>query len=271
MSHNKLSMLATVATFTLAGCGSIIDPSSTYNIPRAVTLPTVAANGMHFTSVTSGFFHSCALDANGKAWCWGDNLYRQTGQSSAGDPCDQTSTCTLTPAAVETAVRFAQISAGVTQTCGVALDGTAWCWGGGYGGKGILGDGRMTQSAVPVAVLGGLTFKNISVGGRLTCALGTDARVFCWGSGGYVGDGKTSDALSPVEVAGGLRYLAVSAGVTHACAVTVDHVMYCWGSNQLGELGIGTLADPNAGTQAGSTAPVRVLTSLRFQSVTAGG
>ncbi len=45
------------------GDGTTTDQSS----PRAVT------GGLTFTSLTSGFHHTCGLTANGTAYCWGDN------------------------------------------------------------------------------------------------------------------------------------------------------------------------------------------------------
>lgn len=251
------------------GCG-IVESPGTFSIPRAVPTPMVAAKGMHFTSVTSGFFHTCALDPDGRAWCWGDNEYRQTGQSAAGTICDQTSVCTMSPALVETSLRFTAISAGTTHSCAVAVDGSAWCWGGGYNsGRGILGDGALSQSAKPVAVDGGLRFRAISAGGRLTCALSVDDRAYCWGAAG-IGDGSNVDALSPREVAGGLRFVSISAGGSHACGVTTDKAMYCWGTNSDGQLGIGTMSDPMLGAVVVARSPVRVKTTLSFQSVAAG-
>jgi alpha-tubulin suppressor-like RCC1 family protein len=275
MRINLRKVCLVLASFSsalvLTACG-IVEPASTYSIPRAVPTPVVAAKGMHFTVVTSGFFHTCALDANGRAWCWGDNQYRQTGQSAAGTPCDQTSVCTMSPAPVETTLRFTAISAGTTSTCAVAVDGSAWCWGGGYNaGRGILGDGVLTQSAAPVAVAGGFRFKSISTGARLTCALSTDDRAYCWGSGGYLGDGTTVDAFSPHEVAGGYRFLSVAAGTLHACGVTTDHSMYCWGDNTSGELGDGTIGNVLSASRGIVTIPKRVNGTLSFQSVAGGG
>ncbi|HUQ48566.1 MAG TPA: hypothetical protein VM053_10015 [Gemmatimonadaceae bacterium] len=266
-----LALVSLAEALASTGCG-IIEPGTTYSIPRAVPTPVVSAKGMQFSAVTSGFFHTCALDSAGQAWCWGDNEYRQTGQSASGSPCDQTSVCTMKPAAVETSLRFSAISAGQNHTCALAADGSAWCWGGGYyQGRGMLGDGTMTQSAAPVAVAGGLRFKTISAGGALTCALSTDDRAYCWGRGGVVGDGGTADALSPHEVAGGYRFISVAAGGSHACAVASDHAVYCWGSNTSGNLGDGTLGDMLSPSRGISTVPTRAKSTLTFQSVVGGG
>jgi alpha-tubulin suppressor-like RCC1 family protein len=266
---SEIALFASTLALTSA-CSSLVDPNPVYNIPRAVPTPITGALGQHFTMVSSGFFHTCALDADGRAWCWGDNLYRQTGRTASGSPCDQVSTCTLSPQLVETTLRFITLSAGVTHTCAIAVDATAWCWGGGYPATKMLGDSVITQSAVPVAVAGGLKFKSISTGGRLTCGITLGDRAWCWGVGGTAGNGSSTNAPTPVAVAGGHSFTQISAGTGHACALTSEGTAWCWGGNTNGELGDGVFGDllkPGGGV---STVPVRVAGNLLFKSISAG-
>jgi alpha-tubulin suppressor-like RCC1 family protein len=252
----------------LAGCDGV-GPGT---IDRAVTRPVVAAGGMRLAAISSGFFHTCGLDPSGRAFCWGDNEYRQLGVDDPGRVCDfQASTCHFSPVAVSTALRFEAISAGVTHTCALTAEGEAFCWGGGYdGGRGILGGGSRARSAQPVVVSGGHRFRMISVGGRLTCGVTEDDRALCWGFGGHVGDGSSADALAPAEVAGDHRFRAVTAGDTHACGVTTEGAALCWGSNQFGELGTGTVG-PAFGNAPSAVAPVAVASDLRFTEISVGG
>lgn len=254
----------------LAACTpELFAPSDgTYDIPRAVTTPVPVGGTLRFTAITSGFFHSCGLDVGGRAWCWGDDEYRQLGTSAPGQPCDGVSTCHARPVAVETALRFASIAAGTTHTCALTADGAAWCWGGGYGGAGILGDGQRRQSALPVAVAGGLRFRQLAVGVRATCGIALDDRAWCWGERGYVGDGRQVDALAPVEVAGEHRFASISAGSLHACGVTTAGEAWCWGGNPSGQLGDGRQVHQSV---ALATRPVRVLGTHRFRAIGAGG
>jgi alpha-tubulin suppressor-like RCC1 family protein len=60
-------------------------------------------------------------------------------------------------------LRFAQLSTYGRHTCGITLDGKAYCWG--YNGWGALGSGsNATESATPMAVAGNIAFRSISAG-----------------------------------------------------------------------------------------------------------
>jgi alpha-tubulin suppressor-like RCC1 family protein len=264
-SHRALALLLLV--ILLGGC-DVVNPGPE---SRAVTRPVLAAGGMRFATISSAWFHSCGIDLEGRAWCWGDNQYRQLGVSAPGQSCDrESSTCHFTPVAVETELRFQAISAGVTHTCALTAAGAAYCWGGGYSdGRGILGTGARTQSAQPVAVAGGHHFQSLSAGGRMTCAVSLDERGYCWGEGGHVGDGGSAEALVPVEVAGGLRFRQIAAGSTHVCGVTTEGALYCWGSNQYGELGTGSVG-PAFGNAPSARAPVPSVSSRTFGPIAAG-
>ncbi len=268
MTSRTIHLIA-VILFT-SGCESLVDPNPTYSIPRAVPAPVTAAMGQQFTEIASGFFHNCALDSGGSAWCWGDNQYLQAGQSAGGTPCDQVSTCVLVPRLVTTTVKFKSISVGVTHSCAVAIDGSGWCWGGGYSGKGILGDGQYSQTSLPVAVRGGLRFQSILAGGTLTCGLTEGGQAYCWGQAAFLGNQTSVDALVPALVAPDLKFTAIAAGTSHACAVATDGAAWCWGSNQFGELGDGVIGNMLAIGGARSHAPVAVKGGYKFQSIATG-
>ncbi len=193
-----------------------------------------------FASISAGLRHTCALLADGTAFCWGSNDSSQLGVGSAGGITD-------TPALVATGLHFTSISAGGSHTCAIASGGAAFCWGSNAVGQ--LGTGAVgAQSTVPVAVAGGLSFARISSGLRHTCGLTTSGAVFCWGQnadlqlgrGPSTGTGAASG--TPVQVSGGelpagVSFTAISAGSNHSCAVGSDGFAYCWGSNVFGALG----------------------------------
>jgi alpha-tubulin suppressor-like RCC1 family protein len=186
------------------------------------------------------------------------------GPTSPGEPA----------AAVQAArgIPFLRVSAGESHTCAIANGGDVLCWG--YNGGGQLGIGTdlgpencegSPCSTRPVIVAGGLTFRQISAGGRFhTCAVATDNQAYCWGLNqlGQLGNGTETDSFEPTPVAGGLRWLQVSAGINHTCGITLDDVAYCWGHYQAGRLG--------SETQLPSLVPVKVARRIAWRSVSAG-
>jgi alpha-tubulin suppressor-like RCC1 family protein len=156
----------------------------------------------------------------------------------------------------ETALTFAQVSAGDEHTCGVTPTSVAYCWG--YNNWGQVGDGSTVKRLLPVRVLGGLAFRQVSAGFQHTCGVTTSNVAYCWGL--LLGSGTFSSR--PVRVGGGLAFRSVSAGAQHNCGVTTANVAYCWGNNFGGGLGDGTTTP--------RTLPVRVLGGLAFAEVNAG-
>jgi len=173
------------------------------------------------------------------------------------------------PAALEfsrpapTPESFKVISAGHYHTCGLALDGWAYCWGDNSAGE--LGDGTQSDRHVPVPVSGGLAFSDISAGYYHTCAVGIDGKAYCWGDGGQgqLGDGSLHEIhVTPRPVSGSLAFVEISAGRERSCGVTTEGRTYCWGDNADGGLG--------DNTQANSAVPVALSGAHHDERVDAG-
>ncbi len=219
--------------------------------------PLAVSGGLTFASLTAGYSHTCALTAAGAAYCWGDNAAGALGTSTPNATSG-------TPVAVAGGIAFSMISAGYSHTCGVATNGSAYCWGANESGE--LGDNAVGQdSPTPVLVSGGLTFASISAGGVYSCGVTTGGAGYCWGSNGYgvLGDGTTNDSSTPVAVAGGLQLASITAGVYHTCALTVNGAAYCWGQAGNGQLGTGLAS-------LSSSTPLAVAGGHTFASITVG-
>lgn len=242
------------------GDGSITSQSDT---PAAVDTTGLLA-GKTLTQITTGDNHACALDTDGRAYCWGSN--------PDGGLGDGTTTGSGVPVAVDTSgvlagKKLIEISAGAEgSTCALASTGVAYCWGDNGGGE--LGDGSMASSTVPVAVdtsgpLAGKKLTQISSGGEdNTCALDSAGAAYCWGYNafGQLGDGTDTLSTTPVTVdtsgvLAGKKLIQISAGGMHACALDSAGDAYCWGYGLYGELGDG---DPSG---ASASTPVAVDTS----------
>jgi alpha-tubulin suppressor-like RCC1 family protein len=227
-----------------------------------------------FASVTTGSGgHTCALTAEGAAYCWGQN---HDGQLGIGTRMNA-----AVPTAVKGGRRFVSLSVGKTHTCGITTGGATYCWGNipGAVNTSVCIDQDCPSDSL-VTVEGGLKFASLSSGDGYTCGLTAAGAAYCWGSNGSnelgagtrcYDDPAACAPLTPVPVAGGLRFTAVSAGSDHACGLTPTGRAYCWGSSGSGELGVGSgRIRCSSLVCSGSEAPVPVAGVLRFTSLSAG-
>lgn len=227
--------------------GQLGDSSTTSrSVPVAVT------GGLTFRTITAGgafWGDTCALTAQGDAWCWGENGNGQLGIGSFDGVAHSV------PALVSASLKFTTLTAGGgNQVCGLTAAGAAYCWG--YNSNGALGDGsRGRSSPLPVPVSGGIVFTHLVAGGYSsghTCGLTSSGVGYCWGDNeaGSIGDGTVDDRLTPTAVTGGLSFVSIDAGFRHSCARTTAGTVYCWGSGRAGQLG--------ANSAGSSTVPLKV-------------
>lgn len=240
-------------------------------------------------TISASASSTCALNDEGRAYCWGHNIFGSLGtgnRESRGIP-------TL----VQTSVRFSQISVGLRETCGLDQFGQAYCWGSNIYGN--VGDGTNENRTTPVPVSGGHRFTSISQG-EATCGLEVSQEVYCWGmhfsnvptkidlggpvslveSGGSRGcatrlDGRVicwtlGSGVSPVPLDDELSFrsigISLGGGSTggFACGLTMEDQPYCWGSNFGGALGTGSFED------GASVEPKPVVGGFAFAGIAVG-
>ena len=211
------------------GIGSA-EPSS------LVPVPLAAPEGVRFTAVAAGKLHTCALDEEGLAWCWG---YNDSGQLGIYDVQVTHATAPLA-VLMPDGTRFSALSARNDTTCALDLFGRAWCWGVNYYGQlggGTIGGTLGLPSEVIMPAVG--DFASLSVGAFHVCALGQDGQAFCWGlnDAGQLGTGSTVISEAPAMVSTGLRFTAIATGGSHSCATRAEGGVFCWGRNDFGQLG----------------------------------
>jgi alpha-tubulin suppressor-like RCC1 family protein len=162
-------------------------------------VPSPVNTALRFAAIDAGTLHTCALTADGQAFCWGAREYGQLGDGT-------TESISAAPVAVNTTERFARIAAGSYTTCGVTLAGRVFCWGRGL--DGALGNGTLvSQQSTPVEVMLPRAARTIDVSlsedrGSTACVILVDGRAFCWGRGdaGQLGNGIVDNANTPVQV-----------------------------------------------------------------------
>ncbi|KPJ91507.1 MAG: hypothetical protein AMS18_08580 [Gemmatimonas sp. SG8_17] len=173
-----------------------------------------------FAKVDVGWTHSCALDTEGDAYCWGtepigSNRWGQMGIGTTD--LDEHPT----PEAVLGGLKFRDIVAGNGYTCAVDTEGHAHCWGLAHDGQ--LGIGIDTLRVLPVRVETAASFVTLSAESSRVCGLTADAQVVCWGR-------RSPEAgQKPFVLPGDLRYRAVAVhGHNRACAITEEGKLMCW-------------------------------------------
>lgn len=178
--------------------------------------------------ISAGENHTCVLNSDGAAYCWGDNSVGQLGNGST--------VSSMKPVAVSGDLRLKSISVGWDHTCGITVDNDAYCWGRGRYGR--LGNGAADNSLMPTAVSGGLSFEQVNSGMAHTCGITTDGSAYCWGRGedGILGNNSIESSLVPVPVSGELAFGSVNAGSATTCGITTDGHAYCWGASDFGNL-----------------------------------
>jgi alpha-tubulin suppressor-like RCC1 family protein len=232
--------------------------ATTSGTDEARPTPVAVAGGLRFRQVSAGAAYTCGITTDSRAYCWGANF--------TGNLGDGTTAHHPSPVQVAGGRRFRQVSAGSNHTCAVNPYDVVFCWGSGWYGQ--LGNGSTTDRLTPERVTaGGLHFHDVSAGLGHTCAVGTDALVYCWGLNlaGQLGDGTTTNRSTPVAVRGGRSFRQAAAGFEHTCGVTTQNAAYCWGFDRYGQLGDGA-----SGYARRRLRPVAVLGGLLFDAVTTG-
>lgn len=160
--------------------------------------------------------------------------------------------------ALEVRVRWKQVTLtrlGST-SCGLAVDGQAFCWG---RAPHRVAAGLTVMQTVPDSVPGGLRFEQLASTWATTCGVERSGAVYCWGADPSQ-PGVSNVIPTPVTVATPLA--SVIAGHSYFCGLSQDGRAFCWGGTESGRLG--------TGTEGPVLVPTEVLGGLRFKLIQAG-
>ncbi|MEZ4249535.1 MAG: hypothetical protein R3B99_15005 [Polyangiales bacterium] len=201
--------------------------------------------------VSTGSSHTCAVEQDGTAHCFGSNEGGQLGVGASLEsrlvptPLRETTRWVDDTTSVQEAVpRFAEVHAGAGFTCARAADGAPHCWGRNANqclGIGPFGTPSTGDQVYPVRIEG-LTVATLSVGRRSTCSIGESAAgLFCWGltDRGQCADDTLPQYAMPHRSSTATDWLEVSQGTDHACGIRSSGpgAMYCWGETDNGRIG----------------------------------
>ena len=222
----------------------------TYYQPSVPTITSVAPNSgavsgggtatitgtnfdnLKFKQVSVSPVSTCAIDYEGKLYCWGYWL---------GNALPK-----LMPAWMH--LRLRTIANANGSVCGITYDNVTYC--AGRNDLGQLANGTANNSPGPVRITQGqipsdVYLTTIDAAEYTLCGLGSDNRVYCWGHGanGLLGNGTTVNSHVPVQVSQGqiptdVTITSVSLGWKAGCVTTTNGNAYCWSAdNSSGLLG----------------------------------
>lgn len=218
--------------------------------------PTTVVLDGPVTSLSSGSFSSCAVEASGQVQCWGDEGWRIAGMVPGAR---------FAPEPFPGLTSVDAVSDGSVMICAIGTDGSLACGGSNYARQ--TGTGQTVDVlAVPEPVvteplkgstgtpLAGVLEVATGTWGSFACARTADT-VYCWGSdsAGQLGTGvdypmdctasgslvtyDCSQWAQPVSSLDATRVAQLALGGSHACARMTDGTVECWGDNRAGQLG----------------------------------
>lgn len=220
-------------------------------VPTPVSTAAPGFGIRNVASIAAGRDNTCAINQNGRAFCWGGNGSGQIGDGTFLWRSTPTPVSLATPGF--TRRNIAEIDVGDRHVCARTTAGRTFCWGFGADGQLGYGDNQDRTRPTPIDTSApGLFARNVdavATGGDHSCAITRAGRLYCWGRNqhGQLGNNSIIGSLVPTPVntsAAGLNQqnvVAVDGGWWHSCALTRQGRVYCWGWNLNGQLGDGGL------------------------------
>ncbi|RDV37158.1 hypothetical protein DV096_14330 [Bradymonadaceae bacterium TMQ3] len=197
--------------------GATTDADNSPMPVRIADLPPVTAAAL-------GAYHACALSADGRVFCWGENRRGQLGRGSASSPDP-------TPQPVELNKKAIALTAGLEHTCALTETGDVFCWG--HNRHGALGTSTEGDIApAPLQLKLSEPAHAIAAAGYHTCTVtGPERTLTCWGdnSFGQLGLGDRLPRAEPTPIPGALALAELATSGAAICFRTIDATVFCAG------------------------------------------
>lgn len=177
--------------------------------PRAVA-------GGPYSEIAVGGDAACAVDQGGAPYCW-DLWQGSTPAVVAGAPALHSLTMSL------------KRGPGWT-SCGLAADGSAWCWGD------VPLSAGMTTSSSAIEAAPGFHFAELTAGDDVLCGIDSAGAGYCWGRNrtNSLGLGTAATEAyygTPQPLDSPLKFSRIANSGFGGCATAADGNSYCWGDS----------------------------------------
>jgi alpha-tubulin suppressor-like RCC1 family protein len=118
---------------------------NSFNLPTQVLNSNASAPLSGVVQITAGEQDSCVVTSGGGILCWGYNPQGEVGEDTRSHYDSPVPVTNLASGVIE-------IASGYRHNCAITSTGGVMCWG--FNLFGQLGDGKLTNSAVPMPVVG---------------------------------------------------------------------------------------------------------------------
>jgi len=191
--------------------------------------------------VGAGYFHSFAVDPDGRTWAWGENGHHELGDGTNMDRTAPVPIMTL-PAGVWT-----DAGGGLHHSHLLDAEGRVWSWGDNVDGQ--LGTGKVgTDHATPVSLTDAFPHPVHDVDSGVVNGIAADVEgyLWVWGTGNLVTFGARKGAPERVFVLSHVDVRSVAVADEHALVAGAEGGVWAWGTNLDGRVGNGTTTDVTA-------------------------
>lgn len=240
------------------GMGALPDTEGMFS--EFPTPEEIAGGSLEWRFIAAGGQAACAITRTGEGYCWGDNTAQRLGLGTAAPSI-------AVPTPVLGGHTWTTIQTGNQHTCGIATDGSLWCWGSNLFGAPGLGSG-VAGATEPTRVGTANDWIALDTHYGHTCGIRAPGTLWCWGANdqGQLGlgtEGSGAEAFAPAQVESDSDWASVTTGIFHTCGVRTDGSLWCWGANFMSALGTGT-------SMSTEKTPQRVGDGLDWIDVSAG-
>ncbi|MDR1152396.1 MAG: hypothetical protein LBK72_07975 [Bifidobacteriaceae bacterium] len=211
----------------------------------------VAASGIEFAAVSSGWNHALAISRDGDVYAWGSDAMGQLGPDRVFDVDNDPENAgrghpdwfSGVPGKVAGLPdHIAQVSAGADHSVALSENGDVYAWGSGQLGQ--LGNGATSGNYTTPVKINLPPIVGISAGAQYTVAWTAAGELYAWGANidGNLGFGTNADVSTPhkvlgISVAAAVAGFSIQSYMRHTVAVDKDGRLVTWGNNDHTQLG----------------------------------